>query len=172
MVEEAPKDTAWERARRKVYGNTSANPWSHHALHYQYANSMLGRPKTYNTDQVHALKEKLAAALSSASNIRALDAEDRVWIIVSGPGVVQQEIVQGGTTSFLNNQTNNRNAQNGWQKFANGFTRKHPSAQVNIWSAAKGTRLTISATKRAIDDLSDGTVTLKNFINRMQSFAQ
>jgi hypothetical protein len=77
-VEESPKDNAWERARQKVYGASPQGNMFPNAQAYSYFLSQYRRPKAYKPTQVRILTEKIASALSSATNIRALKPSDTV----------------------------------------------------------------------------------------------
>ena len=159
-TEEAPKDTAWERARRKVYGGAANRAAGEDSIFYQYALSNYRRPKAYKPEQVRIFTEKIASSLSSATNFRALTPSDTVWVVVTGPAVLYRN-------------------ENSAQLTATGLPIQFPFQQIDPTqpntqyyavnrNLAKETRLTISASKRDIDDLNAGVITMKEFLERMK----
>ena len=160
-VEETPKDTAWERARQKVYGGNSQGDLFPNDQAHRYFWSQYRRPKAYKPAQVRILTEKLASALSSATNIRALNPSDTVWVVVTGPAVFYRDealSAQDLTTRVPPQQWNP--SQLALQYLS---MQKGPS---------KETRLTISAKKQDIDDLSAGVVSMKEFLGRIEKDAK
>ncbi len=157
--EVAPKDTAWERARKRVYGRRTgliANNWSPS----QAANRLMGAVQ-YDAGRVERLVERLAEDLASAANIRGLSQGDKVWIVVDGPPAVKAS------------QSSRDHTLRAYP-LANGqllSVTESPEKGSFIYSyapSAKETRLTLSASKEDIDNLHDGTISLTEFKRTMQ----
>jgi len=159
-IEETPKDTAWERARQKVYGGSPQGNMFPDSQAYSFFLSQYRRPKAYKPAQVRILTEKLASALSSATNIRTLKPADTVWVIVTGPAVFYRDeatSIQDPTARVPLQQLN-----------SNQLAFHYFSMQRN---PSKETRLTISAKKQDIDDLNAGVLTMKEFLGRIEKDA-
>ncbi len=83
--EKTPEDSAWEEARREVYGQP--NSWG----------SPSGGGQKYDEEKVGALKDALVDALKNAANIRGLKSDDWITLCVFGSGAGQPKVrVKGG----------------------------------------------------------------------------
>jgi hypothetical protein len=88
---EKPSNTAWEEARRELYGPQRApdpfaiaKPGPRHAL-------------AYNADRVARLKREVVEALKNASNLRHVADDEQVVVTVTGaagPGVSSAKVVR------------------------------------------------------------------------------
>lgn len=168
-VEDTPKDTAWERARQKVYGGNPQGNMFPNAQAYNYFLSQYRRPKAYKPAQVRILTEKIASALSSATNIRALKPTDTVWVVVTGPAVLYRDetsSIQDPTARGLRELVVPHNPGMPFQPFNSNSLALHYSWMQS--NPTKETRLTISATKQDIDDLNAGVMTMKEFLGRIE----
>ncbi len=173
-TKETPKDTAWERARRQVLGN-QPTPNSRHSWFLNsmpHSNAKVRRaPKTYQPELVQILLENLANALRSAANIRALKAQDRVWVIVSGPSSLRQ--YRTTAHSFYQTLHQQQAAPNGNQPTSQNNSNVPRRATVYTPASGKdGTRLTLSVSKRDIDEFDAGVLSTKEFLKKIQHHAR
>jgi len=72
------ESTNWEQAKKELYGSKN-NDWQMKFDHNE--------PLEYKADKVADLQENLIHSLKDAVNIRGLQGEDKVTVIVSGPPV-------------------------------------------------------------------------------------
>ena len=164
IVEDTPKDSAWERARRKVQGQSPRANMASQRMYHAFNNGHPVRPKPFNAEQVSVFRAKLVEALASASNIRALKPSEQVWLVVEGPTEFDRAPssshseyeVPGSPTAYAR----------AYDSTARRYFFQTIPSQLNQ-TEGKTSRLTISATKRDIDDLHDGTISMKDFLSRM-----
>lgn len=175
-VKEEPKDTAWERARRQVLGaQDPSNPghaWPLPNLGYPIDSRSKNqqRARSFQPERVDTLLENLADAIRSAANIRALNAEDRVWVVVSGPASLQQ------MTSPHSNYPSRHQPQAQFPS-RQDIPENNPNARrrATVYTSlggAEGTRLTLSASKQDIDEFDAGILSAKEFLKRIQHHAR
>src|SRR5438128_1576740 len=88
--EQSETDSAWEEAKRELYGQP--DPWSQVGGALRF--NMSGAPrKEYDEKKVDARKDALLAALNNATNIRNLKSEETITVCVFGGAAVLQAAV-------------------------------------------------------------------------------
>ncbi len=171
-IKETPKDTAWERARRKVLGSQHPSN-SNHTWFLQnmaQSNTKANRPlKTFQPTLVDKLLDNLAEALRSAANIRALGDEDRVWVIVSGPATQQTF----STHTLPHSLSQQRANLEGRLNPSNNAPEAPRTATIyRSYHARAGTRLTLSVSMKDIRDFDAGVLSHKDFRKRIRHHAK
>lgn len=156
-VVETPKDTAWERARQRIYGgNRSAFSQTPSA---QAGNEGFLPPKAYRAEQVDRLLDTIVEALASATNIRHLDESETVWVVISGPATASPS--QAAIPVI---------PQGDFHPTPRPYRLPYQTATSN--PGKPQTTLTIAADKKDIDRLAEGNMTPTEFLANLKSQAR
>ena len=169
IVEASPKDSAWERARRKVQGRTPRRYMGTERMFQAYEMAHPIRPKPFNPEKVRVFKTALTEALGSASNIRALEPTEQVWIVVEGPGELYRNSPPPSSAYVVPDPQSTHSPS--FISRPDQFTYPGQATPLPL-TKQKKTRLTISATKKDIDDVHDGTISMKEFLKRIKQQSQ
>lgn len=83
---EPPKNSAWESARRELYGGKSADET-------EIVVFPPDKREEYNAERVENLKKEILQALANANNFRRLGEKEAVTVVVRNRGANRSEIV-------------------------------------------------------------------------------
>ena len=149
ITETYPKDSAWERARQKVIGTPPRNPFFMPQRLGANAAPWPNTAATYRPEKVRILKEQLVSALANATNMRTLDPDDRIWLVVTGPSETSRRAAPVPTSGLPALPS---------PPYSNSLHTLNPPQST--------TRLTMAATKADIDDLNVGNLTKMSFLDK------
>jgi hypothetical protein len=80
---ETARTEEWEETRNELFGQKR-----------RIRRAQPGQGPSYDEEDVQQLKDDLLDAMKNASNIRNLKASDWITVAVSGPGVLESEVIQ------------------------------------------------------------------------------
>jgi hypothetical protein len=162
--EKETTNTEWDEARRALYGPSEIEK-EIHRVWGKVQTSFSSSAEEYDEKKLERLKDSLAEALKSASNIRALSGDQTVTVVVlsSSPvGEVRKVVAEAGRGGGRSGSISSSSDRRRVEVYAKAGHEREPSEM------RSGARLLLQAKKSDIDAYAKGKLNSEAFRDKVK----